>query len=64
VLEVVERVCSRIVIINNGRTIADGTPAQIAAQGGAASLEEAFVALTGARDTSQVTHELLDALER
>jgi ABC-2 type transport system ATP-binding protein len=64
VLEVVERVCSRIVIINNGRTIADGTPSQIAAQGSAASLEEAFVALTGARNTSQVTHELLDALER
>ena len=64
VLEVVERVCSRIVIIDNGRAIADGTPAAIAAQGHAASLEEAFVALTGARDTSRVTQELLDALER
>ena len=30
VLEVVERVCTRIVIINNGRAIADGTPAAIA----------------------------------
>jgi ABC-type Na+ transport system ATPase subunit NatA len=57
-------VCSRIVIINGGRTIADGTPSQIAAQGNAASLEEAFVALTGARDTNTVTHELLAALER
>jgi ABC-2 type transport system ATP-binding protein len=64
VLEVVERVCSRIVIINKGRVIADGTPSHIAAQGNAPSLEAAFVALTGARDTSQVTHELLDALER
>ena len=64
VLEVVERICSRIVIIDNGRAIADGTPAAIAAQGHAASLEEAFVALTGARDTSRVTQELLDALER
>jgi len=64
VLEVVERVCSRIVIIDNGRAIADGTPAAIAAQGHAATLEEAFVALTGARDTSQATRELLDALER
>jgi len=64
VLEVVERVCSRIVIIDGGRTIADGTPAGIASQAGAGSLEEAFVALTGTRDTAQVTHELLDALER
>jgi ABC-2 type transport system ATP-binding protein len=64
VLEVVERVCSRIVIINGGRAIADGTPAGIASQSGARSLEEAFIALTGTRDTAQVTHELLDALER
>ena len=64
VLEVVERVCSRIVIITNGRAIADGTPAAIAAAAGVRSLEEAFVALTGTRDAAEVTHELLDALER
>jgi ABC-2 type transport system ATP-binding protein len=62
VLEVVERVCTRIVIIDNGRTIADGTPAEIAAGSGAASLEEAFVRLTGARDAATVTRDLLDAL--
>ncbi len=64
VLEVVERVCSRIVIIDNGRAIADGTPAAIAGRAHAGSLEEAFVALTGARNTAEVTHDLLDALER
>lgn len=63
VLEVVERVCSRIIIINNGRAIADGTPAQIASRTGARSLEEAFVALTGTRDAAEVTSELLQALE-
>jgi ABC-2 type transport system ATP-binding protein len=62
VLEVVERVCTRIVIIDNGRTIADGTPVEIAAGSGAASLEEAFVRLTGARDSATVTRDLLDAL--
>ena len=64
VLEVVERVCTRIVIINQGKTIADGTARDIAASSGAATLEEAFVALTGTRDAAQVTHDLLDALER
>jgi len=64
VLEVVERVCSRIIIIDNGRAIADGTPQEIADRAAARSLEEAFVALTGTRDTAQVTHELLEALER
>jgi ABC-2 type transport system ATP-binding protein len=64
VLEVVERICTRIVIINNGRMIADGTARDIAASAGAGTLEEAFVALTGTRDAAQVTHDLLDALER
>jgi ABC-2 type transport system ATP-binding protein len=63
VLEVVERVCSRIIIINNGRAIADGTPAEIASRTGTQSLEEAFVRLTGTRDAAEVTNELLQALE-
>ena len=64
VLEVVERICTRIVIINQGKTIADGTARDIAASAGATTLEDAFVALTGTRDAAQVTHDLLEALER
>jgi ABC-2 type transport system ATP-binding protein len=64
VLEVVERVCTRIVIIDQGKVIADGTAAAIAAAAGAATLEQAFVALTGTRDAAQVSHDLLAALER
>jgi len=64
VLEVVERVCTRIVIIDKGRLIADGTSADIAAAAGVSSLERAFVALTGTRDAALVTHDLLEALER
>jgi len=64
VLEVVERICTRIVIINQGRTIADGTARDIAGSVGATTLEDAFVALTGTRDAAQVSHDLLDALER
>jgi ABC-2 type transport system ATP-binding protein len=64
VLEVVERVCTRIVIVDRGRAIADGSARDIAASVGASTLEEAFVALTGTRDAAQVTHELLAALDR
>ena len=64
VLEVVERVCTRIVIINAGRVIAHGTAANIAAAEGRSSLEAAFVSLTGTRDTAQLTADLLEALER
>jgi len=62
VLEVVERVCSRIVIVNHGEAIADGTPAAIAARTGTATLEEAFVKLTGTRDAALITRDLLEAL--
>jgi ABC-2 type transport system ATP-binding protein len=64
VLEVVERICTRIVIIDQGRIIADGAAHDIAAAAGAPTLEDAFVALTGTRDTAEVTRDLLDALER
>ena len=63
-LEVVERVCTRIVIINHGRVIADGTAAAIAESAGASTLEQAFVSLTGTRDAAQITQDLLEALER
>jgi ABC-type Na+ transport system ATPase subunit NatA len=64
VLEVVERVCTRIVIINRGEMIAQGTAVDIAAAAGEPSLERAFVAMTGTRDAGQITQDLLEALER
>lgn len=63
VLEVVERVCTRIVIINQGQVIAEGTAHDIAAAAGASTLEQAFVSLTGTRDAVQVSHDLLKALD-
>jgi ABC-2 type transport system ATP-binding protein len=46
-LPVVEELCDRIGIINNGRLIAVGTIDEIIAQSGTETLEEAFIALTG-----------------
>jgi ABC-2 type transport system ATP-binding protein len=46
-LPVVEELCDRIGIINNGRLIAVGTVEEIIARSGTESLEEAFIALTG-----------------
>ena len=64
ILDVVERVCTRIVIINNGRYVASGTAAEIRAAEGVLTLEEAFSKLTGVRDVSEVTSDFLAALER
>jgi len=64
ILDVVERVCTRIVIINNGRYVASGTAAEIRAAEGVETLEEAFSKLTGVRDVSEVTSDFRAALER
>ncbi len=64
ILEVVERICSRIVIIHNGRQVADGTAARIRETTGTATLEAAFSHLTGVRDVGQVASDFLAALER
>src|SRR3954469_10745910 len=49
VLDVVERICDEIAIINGGKVVAQGTVAQLREQAaqGAASLEQIFVNLVG-----------------
>ncbi|HKE86510.1 MAG TPA: ABC transporter ATP-binding protein [Vicinamibacterales bacterium] len=64
ILDVVERMCTRIVIINDGKQIADGTVEEIRSQTGTASLEEAFSQLTGVRDVTRLASELISALDR
>jgi ABC-2 type transport system ATP-binding protein len=64
ILEVVERMCTRIVVLNEGTAIAAGTPAEIAARTNTGSLDDAFAALTGVRDAALVSGDILRALER
>jgi sodium transport system ATP-binding protein len=45
-LDEVRALCDKVVVISNGRLVAEGSPADLCAQTGASSLEEAFVALT------------------
>jgi ABC-2 type transport system ATP-binding protein len=64
VLEVVERICTRIVIVDKGRQIADGTAAEICRSTGSTTLDEAFARLTGVRETADVAADILSALAR
>jgi ABC-2 type transport system ATP-binding protein len=64
ILDVVERICTRIVIINQGRQIADGTAADIRQSTASATLEEAFSRLTGVRDVERLAADFLAALDR
>lgn len=47
VLDVVERVCDRVIIIEKGRLLVDGAPEALLAEHGDATLEALFTRLTG-----------------
>ncbi|MEY2408648.1 MAG: type transport system ATP-binding protein [Verrucomicrobiota bacterium] len=47
ILDVVERVCDRVIIIDKGRLLVDGRPDELVSAGKVASLEELFTHLTG-----------------
>jgi len=64
ILEVVERVTTRIFVIDKGRHVIDGTADDIRRRTGTASLDEAFGKLTGVRDAGLVTADFLAALDR
>ncbi|NUN71347.1 MAG: ABC transporter ATP-binding protein, partial [Bacteroidetes bacterium] len=62
ILDVVERVCSRIAIISNGAIVTDGTAAEILRQSGERTLEDAFAKLTGGADARASAQDLLDVM--
>jgi ABC-2 type transport system ATP-binding protein len=47
ILDVVERVCDRVIIIDKGRLLLDGPPDELVAARGVATLERLFTELTG-----------------
>lgn len=50
VMQEVSALCDRIVVIAQGRAVASGTPEDLIAQSGRASLEDAFVSLVGKQE--------------
>jgi ABC-2 type transport system ATP-binding protein len=61
-LEMVERVCSEVLILREGRVAAHATTAAVREQVNAASLEDAFRALVFTTDVDAVAGEILDAI--
>ncbi|MEC5161465.1 sodium transport system ATP-binding protein [Janthinobacterium sp. CG_23.3] len=47
VMQEVSHLCDDVIVIAGGRSVAQGSPAQLCAQTGIASLEDAFVSLVG-----------------
>jgi ABC-2 type transport system ATP-binding protein len=59
ILEIAERMCDRVMIINQGRIIASGTIAELRSGGsGAGSLEDIFLALTGGAEYAEIAEVL------
>ena len=64
ILDVVERMCTRIVVIDEGRKIAEGRARDLLEATGASSLDGAFSRLTGAVPVRELTADFLAALDR
>ncbi len=62
VLDVVEKVCNRVIIIHEGRLIAEGAPEELKAAVRESTLEGVFRTLTGAGDTASGVLRIVTAL--
>jgi ABC-2 type transport system ATP-binding protein len=63
VLEVVERICDQLLIIDHGKKLTEGTPQQIMENQSVTTLGEAFSRLTGATDIDDQARGILRAIE-
>jgi ABC-2 type transport system ATP-binding protein len=63
-LDIVERMCTRILVIAAGQRVAEGTSADIVAASQAETLDRAFERLTGAASAERAAADLLAALDR
>lgn len=62
VLEVVEKVCSQLVVLRKGRVIAYDTPAQLREATAKTSLESTFSHLVDEADTERISREILQVM--
>jgi ABC-2 type transport system ATP-binding protein len=58
ILEIVENMCDRVIIIDRGRIIADAPVAELRHMKGDKSLEDIFLELTGGKDVDDMVKEL------
>jgi len=62
VLEVVEKVCSRLLILRKGQVIASGATEEVRQRIGEASLENIFLQLVEERDISQIANNIVEVV--
>ena len=62
-MDVVEKVCDRVVILKEGRIVADGTVGEVQEQTGASSIEAAFSMMTSTTDWAGLAKNFVEAME-
>ena len=62
VLDVVERLCDRVIILDHGRIVADGTPAQLKDAAQRETLESVFRSLTSSENQDEIASDLVEAV--
>ncbi|MGH9597586.1 MAG: ABC transporter ATP-binding protein, partial [Edaphobacter sp.] len=62
VLEVVELVCHRVIVIAKGRILADAPPSELKASLALANLESVFAQLVQQQDTQSIARELVEII--
>lgn len=56
-MDEVNRLCERVVMLDRGRVLTEGTPAELRAETGAEDLEEAFLTLRSGANDAESTHD-------
>jgi ABC-2 type transport system ATP-binding protein len=60
--DVVEKVCSRVVILHNGRVVAENAVSDLRRSGATASLEDMFAAVTKQEDYTDMARQILQVM--
>ena len=63
VLEIVEQLCNRVLVISKGKILADASPAELARTMRLANLEKAFAQLVEQQDTLSIARELVETVQ-
>ena len=63
VLEVVEQICNRVIVIAGGKILADAPPSQLARLMRLPNLESAFAQLVRQQDTRSTAHEIVEIMQ-
>ena len=63
VLEVVEQVCDRVIVLSQGKILADAPPSELTALMKLCSLEHVFAQLVQQQDTGSIARNMIDAIQ-